>query len=41
MMKPARQVTIAAIALVAIAGLLAYFYLPLESDEVRLPVVDG
>ncbi len=40
-MKSTRRITIAAIAVVAIAGLIAYFYLPLESDEVRLPVVDG
>lgn len=40
-MKPVRQVSAVAGALVAIAGLLAYFYLPFESDELRLPVVDG
>ncbi|MDH3763143.1 MAG: hypothetical protein OEU50_19380 [Gammaproteobacteria bacterium] len=41
MTRSARLATIAAAAVVAIAGLIAYFYLPLESDEIRLPVVDG
>ncbi len=36
-----RPVMIVAIILVAIAGLSVYFYLSLERDEVRLPVVDG
>ena len=40
-MKSAHLVTITTMVLMSIAGLLAYFYLPLESGEIRLPVVDG
>ena len=40
-MKFTHLLAITAIITMPIAGLLAYFYLPLETGEVRLPVVDG